>query len=280
MAAGYWVELRTEDDRELGAAFHITRTLLLTADHCLRTLSADERKVVIVHDDDSRVRGEVCERKSSADLALIRRIESDLSCFPPPADVCRSGDRWRTPNRPSISDPCLNGWVHESTMPYRCEDGAVLNVLQLWVEGNLGTFKGYSGGAVERVGSAPALAGVLVEEFRDRIDGVSAAGLLFAVTMREAMDQFADYFTNNPPETALCHPTHTEGVDQFADHFTNNPPDPLLRRPTLTEALDAHTLVLKYARDWQSMGLISPAVHEMLEIEIARSIVDKVKKAS
>lgn len=256
-ASCYWVELHTEDGIVLGAGFYFTGRYLLTAAHCLQDLPADQHRVVIKHTDGSSACGLVCARDSEADLALISLI-GPASVRPPLADVCERGDRWRTPNRPSPSDPHLSGVVDEPSAMFHCDGGAVVKVLQLQSALELRDYRGYSGSAIERVNREPALAGVLQEQYRDRLDGSQATNVLFAVTMHEAIERFADYFQHN-------------GSSLVASQQAP--------RPTpAAELLATYTEMLKQAKDWLAQGLMSPAQVEMIQVNIARTIVDSTTR--
>jgi hypothetical protein len=255
MAKGYWVDLHTEDGMHLGAGFHITRRFLLTAEHCLQRLQPDQRAVVMIQEDGAKARGEVCERKQAVDLALIRRVDGDLPLSPPPADRCAPGDLWRTPYRPNPSDPHLNGVVDEPNTQFECVGGGILDALQLRSELDLGSFSGYSGSAVEKPGDHPALVGVLQEQYFDRYDGQRATNVLFAVTMHAALEQFAGYF----------------------DRATKTP-TPSVSLVDVEEVLAAHTAVLEQAMDWMARGLMSPTEVQMIQVDIARSVVDSTVK--
>ncbi len=252
MAEGYWVDLHTGEGARLGAGFYITRRFLLTAEHCLQPLPPDHRTVMITHEDGWSATGEVCERRPAVDLALIRRVDADFPRLPPPADLCASGDRWRSPNRPHPSDPHLNGVVDEPSAQFECVGGGTLDALQLRSELDLGSFSGYSGSAVERTGDQPALVGVLQEQYFDRYDGQRATNVLFAVTMHAAMEQFAGYFDRATPE----------------------PGSPVTASVDVAAALAAHTAVLEQARDWLAQGLLSPTEVQLIQVDIARSVVD------
>lgn len=248
----YWVKLHAEDGRELGAGFYITRRYLLTAEHCLRRLAAERTEVTIVHEDGTSAKGRVCERSREADLALISLVGPAL-VQPPPAERCARGDRWRTPSGPKPSDPCLAGVIDEPSMKFKCVGGAQLEALQLRSETDLGSYSGYSGSAVERLGEESALAGVMLEQYFDRHDGKRAANVLFAVTMREAIERFADYF----------------------DHvgLISAEPKATAMRAEAVETMDLFEVKLQKASDWLARGLLAPGLVEMIQLDVARSVI-------
>lgn len=246
----YWVEVRLTDGGVLGAGFYVTRRYVMTADHCLQSLRESESDVVLVHADGTETPGQVCERRVDVDLALIRLVGKSL-VRPPTAQVCAKGDRWRTPNRPTPADPHLHGDVDEPSVKYDCEGGAQLEALQLRTDVTLGSYKGYSGSAVERMGAEPALAGVLQEQYGNRHDrGLGATNVLFAVTMREALEAFDDYF------------------DHCGSATVAPPPSP-------PKELDHLTSTLEHAADWLARGLLGPSEVSMIRLEVARSVVEE-----
>ncbi|HEX8867272.1 MAG TPA: serine protease, partial [Lentzea sp.] len=256
--ASYWVDLRTSSDDELGAGFYFTSRYLLTAEHCLRQLPADDHCVRIVHDDGTVARGLVCARDEDADLALISLLGL-TGRRPPPADVCARDDRWRTPSRPKASDPHLSGVVNEPSADFHCAGGAVVKALQLQSDLVLGNYNGYSGSAVERLGKEPRLAGVIVEQYLDRQSGDRATNVLFAITMHEAMERFADHFQHSGSAPAAVKPEVTCSA-------------------RVMDLLATYTEMLRHARDWQAQGLMSPAEVQMIQVNIARTIVESTIK--
>jgi hypothetical protein len=247
----YWVELRLCDGGVLGAGFYVTRRYVLTADHCLRSLRESESDVVLVHADGTEATGQVCERRGDVDLALVRLVGRSF-VRPPTPQACAKDDLWRTPNRPTPADPHLNGAVDEPSVKYDCEGGAELEALQLNTRVLLGSYKGYSGSAVERVGAEPALAGVLQEQYENRYDPkLGATNVLFAVTMREAIAAFEDYFD------------HHDGTCSAASES----------RPV--KELSGHAAALQQVADWSTRGLLGPSAATTIQLEIARSMVEE-----
>jgi hypothetical protein len=252
----YWVKLR-HGSRVLGVGFYITRRYLLTADHCLRRLPDGESEVALVHADGSEAAGSVCERLDEADLALISLIGKP-QVVPPSVQTCASGDKWRTPSRPTPSDPHLRGVVEEPSAEFKCVGGSQVEALQLRTDVDLGSYSGYSGSAVERVVPEPGLAGVLQEQYMDRHDRTRATNVLFAITMREALERFSDYF-DNPGLGPVLRQAGTRHASRTAD---------------VADVLATHTAVLEEAADWQARGLMGPNEVHMIQVNVARSIVE------
>lgn len=192
---GYWVDLH-QAQQHLGGGFLLTRRFVLTALHCLRGLSLDER-VGIELADGQRVEGRVCQQDKEADLALIEiAAEHQLDMPIPTADVARDGDQWRGPYRPALHDVHLRGLV-SSVAPHRCVGGATIDSLQLTTEQHLRNYAGYSGGPVESVPNdrdrQPSVVGILMEQIPDKTDVSRAANVLIAATIGEAVRRF-DHF--------------------------------------------------------------------------------------
>jgi hypothetical protein len=156
--------------------------------------------------------------------------------------------------------------VEEPSVNFECVGGAQLEALQLRNHAPLGSYTGYSGSAVERVGIEPGLAGVLQEQHLDRYDHQRATNVLFAVTMRDAIERFIDYFD-------------TQGLVAAIPSAESSRHRPHVARATATaEVLDTHTAVLEQAADWQARGLMAPAEVYMIQVNVARSVVEESVK--
>ncbi|MGW5053698.1 trypsin-like peptidase domain-containing protein [Actinokineospora sp. NPDC004072] len=193
--------------------------------------------LVAEFDDGFAVAAAVAEVVKGADLALLR-LDGLAPTRPARLGRAAAGDQWRAPARPMSTDPRLSGQVVEPALQYECVAGEQLEVLQLRCDVELGTYRGYSGGPVE---SRSAVVGLLLEQYPDRQDPERFAGVLFAATTAEIFRRFE----------CLRGPSPTEDV--------------------LADAGD----VLRQGRDWLEQGLISPSALEVLQVRVARSVVDQ-----
>ncbi|WP_405849137.1 serine protease [Streptomyces niveus] len=192
---GYWVDLYQARQR-LGGGFLVTRRFVLTALHCMRGLSTFDEDLDVVLADGTHVRGRVCRRDKDADLALIEIAAHCVVRQPvPAAGIARGGDRWRGPCRPAENEVELSGRIDSGAVSYLCEGGASIEALQLTADQRLGDYSGYSGGPVETLTQdrRPTVVGILLEQVPDRAEAGRSANVLFAATIREAMQRF-DHF--------------------------------------------------------------------------------------
>lgn len=248
----YWVALRYQTIG-LGTGFFLTSRYLLTAEHCLRAVPAGESKVEVVLADGSTLPATVCQRLPEPDLALLVLIGDEHTVDPPRPDVCATDDRWRSPSRPTPSDPELGGSVMAAQIAYQCERGGTMTGLQLRTDVALGDYSGYSGGPVEKIaGDDRALAGVLIEQYPDRQAPERASNVLFAATVAEVFDRFESF---SLPTILARRPT--DGSTRFH------------------EALANYTALLREAKGWERDDLIPPDMLATLRLRVARSVVDE-----
>lgn len=81
-----------------------------------------------------------------------------------------------------------------ASVPYECERGETVDALQLKCRQHLGDYGGYSGSPVEKQFEQHAeLIGLLVEQYFDRESPNRAANVLFAATIRGALQRFRTF---------------------------------------------------------------------------------------
>ncbi|WP_433273410.1 hypothetical protein ACQPZF_18990 [Actinosynnema sp. CS-041913] len=252
----YWVELR-HGVRGLGAAFFLTRRFLVTAAHCLRPV-ADDAELTVAFPDGATAPARVHERLRDADLAVVMLIGKS-TVQPPQADTCGPRDSWRTPTRPTPSDPLLHGSVVEPDVPFDCAGGARLRALQLETGVELGDYSGYSGGPVERTDSdRPSLVGLLIEQYPDRQRPERASNVLFAATIAEVLNRFDCFDMSN-----------------VVGHLHGRAP---ARATTYGEVLADVTTLLEQVAIWEEHGLMSPAEIASLRLRVQRSVVEEATR--
>jgi hypothetical protein len=173
---------------------------------------------------------------------------------PPLPDVCAVDDRWRSPSRPTPSDPELGGLVMAPDVQYKCEAGGQVAGLQLRTDMHLGDYSGYSGGPVEKmVGNDRALAGVLIEQYPDRQAPERAANVLFAAAIAELFERFSSF--------------------SLVPIMTQRLVDP--KSSSLDTTLSKATRILEEAKRWEQNELMPPNEIMALRLRVARSVVDE-----
>jgi hypothetical protein len=251
----HWVHLY-ESDTYLGAGFLITHGFVLTALHCLRGLSSDEAALTLELPDGRRLQGRKCDAVKERDLALVTVEGAHAHRLPatPRTDTPRPKVAWNCRYRPPQETAHLSGRVTHAPIGHRCVEGGELEAMQLQVDQLLGSFAGYSGGPVEageqERGERPVV-GILLEQQLNRQDPAAGSNVLFAATVRYAMEVFPHF-----------------GVEHLRDLVSAPRPGPARsaadipppRTPPRHEDLksDAGRL-LASLREWEESGLITEA---------------------
>jgi hypothetical protein len=268
---GYWVELRRAE-RTLGAGFLVAHRRVLTAAHCVRGLSPDADLTVaptVGNPLPARLE-EIAER---ADLALVELLKDPYPEIPRPrTSCCHPRDDWFGPYRPSESDPHLSGSIVHDSVDYECVGGAVVRALQLTTAVELGDYRGYSGGPIERLGGGDigaAVVGILVEQYPDRAEPGRYANVLFAVALGEALRQF-HYFDIDHLLPVIV-PTRTTHRPSMTAQPVVDSSDPVVTAQAVARA----DTILSALQDWARRGLLDPGEVRMLRVRVARSLVDE-----
>lgn len=196
MSRGYCVRLSFAN-RRIGAGFFVTSRLILTAAHCVQSLSDYELFYAfdISGGTDGAYAVRIVERNIKTDLALLEVFGKSPKPVLLEADRCNSGDPWRSPYQPGPTEPSLSGTVSRHDYDYECAGGDVITALQLRTEVELGDYSGYSGSPVEnRVADEdPKLVGILLEQYPDRVDPERASNVLFAGAIGDALETFPQF---------------------------------------------------------------------------------------
>lgn len=282
---GYWVELQ-HAGQTLGAGFLVTRRHVLTAAHCIRGLGP-EAELAVALSLGEPVPARVDQVASDADLALVRLLRTPPPAIrPPKTGRCRPRDEWFGPYRPGETDPHLSGSVVHEGVDYKCEGGAFVKALQLRTAVELGDYRGYSGGPVERRGECDtgAVIGMLLEQYPDRVTPERFSNTLFAAALGDALRQFDCFdvghllpviLPTDPPAAATPQPATAEELAVDSDRPTK--PRSAIEQAEdrrLEQAVRRADILLTALCDWARRGLLEPGEVRMLRVQVARGMLD------
>lgn len=183
-------------DRTLGAGALICHRIVVTAAHCVRGYEESTLSVVVV-DDESNEHAftALATVDKTHDLAFIRLASPTDELHRYVAATCfgvEAGDHWTAV--PIFDLPTLRGTVSHPSKNRLSQEGHNINVLELLFQGDLGDYHGYSGGPVsvlDKRTEHDAIAGIILEQFLDRVEESRAAPILFAATMLSVQDAYA-----------------------------------------------------------------------------------------
>ncbi|WP_326759836.1 serine protease [Streptomyces phaeochromogenes] len=276
----HWVQI-DEGDRHLGAGFLITRGFVLTALHCLRRLSSSDARMDLQLPDKRRIPGRLCDSIEEADLALIAVEHAHAHGLPPapPTDWPRPEVNWHGRYCPPGENTQLSGKVTHAPVPYRSRGGTFTG-LQLTVDQLLGDFSGYSGSPVETDSDRPdprerPVVGILMQEQLSRADGSSGSNVLYAASIRHAMELFPYFDVGHlrhlvsgqpaevPAPQAIEAVPETEATPEADDQQTRSP-------TTDTDEF------LRSLRQWEESGLISQADADEHRRHALRKLSDRL----
>ncbi|MEU2562128.1 serine protease [Streptomyces longispororuber] len=252
----YWVDI-WEDDRHLGAGFLVTRSFVLTAWHCLDGLSAHEALMNLRLPGGLRISGHLFAAVEEADLALVKTVDPHRHGLPlaPPTDVPRPHARWRGTYCPPGENARLSGRITHALVDHHSAAGGVFTAMQLAVDQKLGTYVGYSGSPVDTGHDDPdpqgeaqrLVVGILMEQQLSRQDDSPGSNVLFAASVRHAMERFA-YFGVEYQKEMIPGPRKPE--------VESSPSEPGGQDSAQTLIGDTGKF-LKALRDWERSGDIT-----------------------
>src|SRR5262249_41627675 len=147
-----------------------------------------------------------------------------------------------------------------------------VRALQLTTAVELGDYRGYSGGPIERLSGGDvgaAVVGILVEQYPDRAEPGRYANVLFAVALGEALRQFR-YFDIDHLLPVIV-PAHSTQGPSTAAHPVMDSSD----RPDTARSVARADAILSALQDWARRGLLDPAEVRMLRVRVARGLLDE-----
>lgn len=262
-----WVEI-SQHGSPLGAGFFIMPHLVLTARHCLAGVLEDD--TVDLHCADGELlTGKLYQPAPDVDLALIeitkpRTTPIELLRTLPP----RPREAWANPYRPAENFPYLTGVVVEPSVPYVCADGASVTAIQLTCDETPGDYSGYSGSPIERGDDEdPALLGILLEQYPDRVTPQRATNVLFAVTMDDALRRFECFAVGHL--LGVLHPQ----TDQHAA-VAQVAAKPKSAKSAVRTMVDDASAIVDLLKQWADDGILDQAYVNKSTLRIAKSVVE------
>ena len=133
------------------------------------------------------------EVSTSLDVAVLH-LQRPAPASLPAAGQVTAGEQWRVDTRPDPGAPVLRGTVTEPHRPLKNEGGKETTLIQLWVEQEIGSYRGYSGSPV-LAQAAGGVLGVLVEQSFWRVAAQlgaerPVANVLYAAPIENVLAEF------------------------------------------------------------------------------------------
>ena len=270
----YFVEISRQGS-VLGAGFFVMPHLVLTARHCVKGVLDDD--IIDLHcADGEELTGRLDQLALDADLALIEITKPRTSpiellrALPP-----RRREAWTNPYRPAADFPYLGGVITHPKVSYACADGATVEAIQLACEEEPGDYSGYSGSPIERLDEKePALLGILLEQYLDRVTPERATNVLFAATMNDALRRFERFNVDHllgvlHPQAEVSQPAGRPVPQPRADAAQKRP-----ARGAVREKLDEASALVDLFKQWADEGVLDPSYVNEATLRIAKSVVE------
>jgi len=133
------------------------------------------------------------EVSTGLDVAVLH-LQRPAPAVLPAAGQVTAGQQWRVDTRPDPGAPVLRGTVTEPQRPLKNAAGKETTLIQLWVEQEIGSYRGYSGSPV-LAQAAGGVLGVLVEQAFWRVAAQlgaerPVANVLFAAPIDQVVAEF------------------------------------------------------------------------------------------
>lgn len=166
----------------------ITARVVITANHVVR--GVDAREIAFQPPEGPAVAVERIDRDPDLDVAVLFLNADVVSWFV--SAQARIGAEWQVTAQPVGNDPRLTGTVTDVARSVDNAAGTRVELLQLKVDQELGSYRGYSGSAVLSAGPAGGVIGVLVEQVPHRQGrGQAQAGnVLYALPLDKVLTRF------------------------------------------------------------------------------------------
>ncbi len=226
MSEPYWFSIQDAGAVRVGRFSSLASTLSLRRTASPPTMKAHltrrrPPKSGLVSENGARLHARVSE--TIGDLALLDVLGFAAHGIIPPnihEDLVEKDSLWEVPYRPSLQHPTLAGIVGNPALSFRCVDGTLVSALQLTVSEGVGDHSGYSGAPVATKGTdatAPAILGILIEQFPDQADPGRSANVLFAARLMHIWEFAAFEFDRRLLGGARASAKRTEQVLDTAE---------------------------------------------------------------
>lgn len=265
---GRWVRLYV-DDTLVGLGFHLSRTYLVTAAHCVETVAVGA--VIETRDEGGRSQSATFV-EATGDVALLLASSPQANRIRPlRAAVPSAGDRWVGEARRSEQYAILTGSVAGVNIAYELSYGPA-TVHQLTIDEQLGDHRGYSGGPVctPSTDDESSVLGLLVEQYPDAVDAQRASNVLFAIPIHSVLTQLSAFDGLYSP---VQH-DQADGLPKSGSPIRTATADNDSISAVLTEA----DQILRQAKQWTLDQIIPADEFEIYRVRVSRALLDGLEK--